>query len=135
MDWLVFKNPSVAPLIQAVQAGSLTWIGIAAMKSELLHVLGRGIAANYGPDLDQIEQEFARWCRVIEREPLPAIRLVCRDKDDQMFIDLALAEQATWLISRDRAVLALAKRARRVGLAILTPEAWIRQQAVVSAAE
>ncbi|WP_310384090.1 putative toxin-antitoxin system toxin component, PIN family, partial [Roseateles sp.] len=62
-------------------------------------------------------------------EPLPAIRLVCRDKDDQMFIDLALAEQAGFLISKDRAVLALAKRARRVGLAIMTPEAWIKQQA------
>ncbi len=128
MDWLVFKNPSVAPLAQAVQSGALSWIGLAAMKAELLHVLGRGIAANYGPDLVWIDQAFAQWCQPIERVPLPAIRLVCRDKDDQMFIDLALAEQASYLISKDRAVLALAKRARRVGLSIMTPEAWIRQQ-------
>jgi hypothetical protein len=129
MDWMVFKNQSVAPLILAVQSQTLIWIGLAAMKAELLHVLGRGIAASYDPDLVFIEQEFARWCRLIDREPLPAIRLVCRDKDDQMFIDLALAEQASFLISRDRAVLALAKRARRVGLAIMTPEAWLKQQA------
>jgi predicted nucleic acid-binding protein len=129
MDWLVFKNKSVEPLILAVQSNTLTWIGLAAMKSELLHVLGRGIASSYDPDLVLIEQEFERWCHLIDREPLPAIRLVCRDKDDQMFIDLALAEQASHLISRDRAVLALAKRARRVGLAIMTPEAWIKQQA------
>jgi predicted nucleic acid-binding protein len=131
MDWLVFKNPSVAPLMHAVQSGALSWIGLAAMKAELLHVLGRGIAANYGPDLVWIDQAFAQWCQPIEREPLPAIRLVCRDKDDQMFIDLALAEQASYLISKDRAVLALAKRARRVGLAIMTPEAWIKQHTVV----
>ncbi|MDC8773288.1 PIN domain-containing protein [Paucibacter sp. hw8] len=127
MDWLVFNNQSVAPLIQAVQTQALRWIGLAAMKAELLHVLGRGIAASYGPDLVLIDQEFARWCHLIEKDPLPAVRLVCRDKDDQMFIDLALAEQASFLISRDRAVLALAKRARRAGLAIMTPEAWIKQ--------
>ncbi|MFT7776961.1 putative toxin-antitoxin system toxin component, PIN family [Roseateles sp.] len=51
-------------------------------------------------------------------------RLVCRDPDDQKFIDLALAARARWLISRDKAVLALAKRARLRGLAILTPERW-----------
>lgn len=126
MDWLVFKNQSVAPLILAVQSQALSWIGLAAMKAELLHVLGRGIAASYSPDLVLIEKEFACWCHLIDRDPLPAIRLVCRDKDDQMFIDLALAEQASYLISRDRAVLALAKRARRVGLSIMTPEAWIK---------
>ncbi|MCV2368169.1 PIN domain-containing protein [Roseateles oligotrophus] len=129
MDWLVFKNKSVMPLIESVQAGALSWIGLTAMKAELLHVLGRGIASSYGPDLALIDEAFARWCRVIDHAPLPAIRLVCRDKDDQMFIDLALSERAQYLISKDRAVLALAKRARRAGLAILTPEAWVKQQA------
>lgn len=128
MDWLVFKNPGVAPLVIAVQSGSLVWIGLPAMKAELLHVLGRGVAAAYAPDMMLIDHEFARWCRPIEQVPLPAIRLVCRDPDDQMFIDLALAEDAKWLISRDRAVLALAKRAGRLGLSIVTPEIWIKRQ-------
>jgi putative PIN family toxin of toxin-antitoxin system len=128
MDWLIFKNPSVAPLIQSLQAGQMIWIGLPAMKAELLHVLGRGIAANYAPDLTLIDHEFDRWCHLIASPPLPAVRLVCRDKDDQMFIDLALAEQAKWLISRDRAVLALSKRAGRAGLSILTPENWAKQQ-------
>lgn len=128
MDWLVFKNASVTPLIHAVQQGSLTWIGLPDMKAELLHVLGRGIAASYAPDTALVDREFGRWCQVVDAHPAPAVRLKCRDPDDQMFIDLALAEQARWLISRDRAVLALAKRARPFGLSILTPEAWIKQQ-------
>ena len=127
MDWLVFKNPGVMPLFQAIQTKELSWIGLPAMKAELLHVLGRGIASTYNPNLAWIEQAFTQWCQLIEREPLPAIRLVCKDKDDQMFIDLALAEKTSYLISKDRAVLALAKRARRVGLFIMTPEAWIKQ--------
>ena len=128
MDWLVFKDARVAPLVQALEAGTLRWIGHPKMLGELLHVLGRGIAADYAPNLAAIERSFSEYCRMIEAAPAPAVRLVCRDPDDQMFIDLALAEKARWLISRDRAVLALAKRARVYGLEILTPEAWLKKQ-------
>ncbi|WP_077036610.1 putative toxin-antitoxin system toxin component, PIN family [Pelomonas sp. KK5] len=128
MDWLVFKDPRALPLADALLTGRIRWIGQLAMLAELKHVLGRGVAAAYAPDLDLIERTFAERCEMIEREPAPAVRLVCRDKDDQKFIDLAIAEQAAWLISRDRAVLALAKRARAHGLAIGTPEAWLKSQ-------
>ena len=128
MEWLVFKDAKVAPLVQALGAGLIRWIGSPAMLGELRHVLGRGIAAKFAPDLPLIEQAFAQHCLTIDAPPLPAVRLVCRDPNDQMFIDLAVAERAHWLISRDRDVLALAKRARAVGLAILTPEAWSKQQ-------
>jgi len=125
MDWLVFKNPTVNPITRRVESGAIRWVGLMAMREELLHVLGRGIGASYAPDLDYIVSQFERHCELVDTMPPPAVRLVCRDKDDQMFIDLALAAGARWLISRDRAVLALAKRAARVGLEILTPEKWM----------
>jgi putative PIN family toxin of toxin-antitoxin system len=128
MDWLVFKDARIATLVQWIETGRLRWIGRPAMLDELRHVLGRGVAAAYAPDLTVIEQAFARHCSILDQEPAPAVRLVCRDPDDQMFIDLALAGRARWLISRDRDVLALAKRARVLGLEILTPEAWLKQQ-------
>ena len=56
-----------------------------------------------------------------------ALRMRCTDPDDQTFIDLALSRGAQWLLSRDRAVLKLAKRARVLGLHILTPAAWAAQ--------
>jgi len=124
MDWLVFKDPMVEPLVQAITAGRLRWIGRPAMLDELRHVLARGIAASYKPDLCLIEETFAQQCTMIAAEPLPALRLLCRDKDDQKFIDLALSAGAGWLFSRDRAVLALAKRARVLGLEIVTPAGW-----------
>lgn len=128
MDWLVFDDARARPLVAALRAGRLRWIGRPAMLDELKHVIGRGVAAAYGPNLALIEQAFAEHCEMVEHEPAPAVRLVCRDKDDQKFIDLAIAEQAAWLISRDRAVLALAKRARLAGLEIGTPEAWLKAQ-------
>ena len=53
-----------------------------------------------------------------------ATRLRCTDADDQKFIDLALGYGARWLLSRDRAVLKLARRAQPLGLAVMTPDAW-----------
>lgn len=126
MDWLVFRDARIAPLVEAITGARLRWIATPAMHAELLHVLGRGVAASWAPDLTAINVAFERWRYLIGSPAPPAVRLVCRDPDDQMFIDLALAERARWLISRDRAVLALAKRARPHGVEILTPEAWLR---------
>ncbi|MCV2351053.1 putative toxin-antitoxin system toxin component, PIN family [Paucibacter sp. Y2R2-4] len=125
MDWLVFKNPAVSPIVERVESGALRWLGLMNMREEMLHVLGRGIASSYGPDLEYIVRMFEQHCHLMASVPPPAVRLVCRDKDDQMFIDLALASGSRWLISRDRAVLALAKRAAKVGLEVLSPEKWI----------
>ena len=133
MDWLVFGDASVQPMVAKLEAGKLRWIGRPAMLDELRHVLGRGVAARYRPDLAAIEARFAQHCKQIDFEPAPAVRLVCRDRDDQKFIDLAIAAQARWLFSRDRAVLALAKRARSFGLEIVTPAAWSRQLAQAAA--
>ncbi|MDN3544380.1 MAG: putative toxin-antitoxin system toxin component, PIN family [Roseateles asaccharophilus] len=126
MDWLVFREASIEPLVQAVSDGSLSWIGHPDMLAELRHVLGRGVAAAWAPDLTEIEACFERLCEMQAQTPAPAVRLLCRDPDDQIFIDLALAAGARWLVSRDRAVLALARRARKLGLEILTPAAWIK---------
>ena len=126
MDWLVFNDPRVQALTTAVTSGRLCWLVAPAMRDEIRHVLGRGVAASYAPDLAFIEAQFdahAHLVDTIDPQPL-AGRLVCRDPDDQKFIDLALAAGARWLISRDKAVLALAKRARPRGLAIVTPERW-----------
>lgn len=127
MDWLVFKEPSIQPLVSCIEAKELRWIGVPAMKAELLHVLGRGIAASFAPDLGLIEEKFTQLCE-LRQQPAPAVHLRCRDSDDQVFIDLAVAEGARWLVSRDRAVLALRKRASRAALEIVSPQAWIQQR-------
>ena len=126
MDWLVFRDARVAVLTDAVTAGALRWLVAPAMRDEIRHVLGRGIAARYSPDLAFIEAQFDAHAHPIDEVPQQPLagRLVCRDPDDQKFIDLALATGARWLISRDKAVLALAKRAKLRGLAIVTPERW-----------
>ena len=48
-------------------------------------------------------------------EVAPRVRYICKDADDQKFIDLAVAHQAL-LISKDKAVLTMARRLRTLGV-------------------
>jgi predicted nucleic acid-binding protein len=125
LDWLVFANPAVRSIAQAVESGRLRWVATIEMRAELAEVLRRGLPRDPLLDADRI---WSTWsaCAHIEDNPPPAplaAPLRCTDPDDQKFIDFAL-HRADWLITRDRAVLRLARRALPRGLAILTPEAW-----------
>ena len=125
LDWLVFRNSRCEPLVQAIEEGQLRWLVTEPMRDELAHVLGRGVVDAWSPDGLQL---WESWHRLSETVPLPVIggdslRLRCTDPDDQKFIDLAVSS-AQWLISRDRAVLKLARRAQRLGVQIVTPERW-----------
>lgn len=125
-DWLVFGQPGVQPLADAVQRGAVRWLVTPAMLDELAHVLARGVLARWQPDPAAVLATCRRLalCRPAPVPQGDALRLRCRDADDQKFLDLALAEPATWLVSRDKALLSLARRAGRLGLAIVKPEAW-----------
>jgi predicted nucleic acid-binding protein len=125
LDWLVFGHPC-GPAIEArLRAGTARWIASAQLQEELAHVLGRGGFSRWQPDAATIAAAWARHANLLPApEPPVARHLRCTDADDQKFIDFALAHQAT-LLSRDRAVLKLARRARLLGFAILSPEQWL----------
>jgi uncharacterized protein len=135
LDWLVFRHPVAEVLGRAIEGGRLRWLVNSALRDELAHVLARGVLDRWQPDSVALWQAWERCATPCP--PLPpdgdALRLRCRDPDDQKFIDLALAHQARWLVSRDRDLLVLARRARRLGLAVLTPEAWQRTTTEVPA--
>lgn len=126
LDWLVFRDSRCAALGEALAAGSVQWCASAAMREELAHVLGRGVAQAWRPDFAAL---WAQWQRNCVELPTPgpwppATQLRCTDVDDQMFIDFSLVHGARFLLSRDRAVLKLARRASRLGLSIMTPSDW-----------
>jgi putative PIN family toxin of toxin-antitoxin system len=124
LDWLLFRDPSTARLEEALHARRLEWIAEAGGLQELRYVLGRAMLARYQPDRDRVEAVLAEHCQLLPTPPERQHPLICRDPDDQRFIDLALHAGAVWLLSRDRAVLALAKRAKPRGLQIISPLRW-----------
>ena len=130
LDWLVFRNPGCVPFVQALAGGELRWLATAAMREELAHVLARAVAAAWKADHEAVWSAWDRHATVV-----PAVvasgamsRLRCTDAEDQKFIDLALGHPARWLLSRDRAVLKLARRSREFGVEIVTPERWTQLQ-------
>jgi len=124
LDWLVFRDLSTAHLARSLDAGSLQWLTCKPMRDELEHVLDRGVAAAWHPDRELIAQAFARLACVVDAPPPSGSPLRCSDPDDQIFIDLALASGARWLLTRDRALLRLARKARERGLVVQRPVDW-----------
>jgi len=132
LDWLLFRNSGCDALNAALVAGDVRWIASAAMREELAHVLARGTLEKWRPDLAALWARWDRHCTEVPAAPPlgPAAALRCSDPDDQKFIDLAVACNARWLLSHDRAVQRLARQLLDRGVTVTTPAAWLLLQAV-----
>ncbi len=135
LDWLYFRDRRCAALAQAVTTGRVRWIASTAMRDEIEHVLDRGSLGDRWPDgAASVRDGWQRWAAMVDADARAAPQaLRCTDSDDQKFIDLALDVHATALLSADRAVLRLARRAIAWGLAITTVERWRLEPANVVA--
>lgn len=124
LDWLVFRDASTAALGAAVDAGAARWLATGAMRDELTTVIARGGFARWEPDVDAVLAAWDRCVVAAEQSP-PAPGWNCTDPDDQKFLDLAVHARAAALLTRDRALLAFARRAAPLGLWIGPPAAWL----------
>lgn len=123
LDCLVFDDREAKPL-RAALGPRLQAVASPRMRAELQAVLGRAPIAANQPAAEMALASFDSLVHLVADEA-PATPLRCSDPADQMFLDLACAVGARWLLSRDRALLKLARRADRLhGIAILTPAAF-----------
>ncbi len=132
LDWLAFEDPRLAPLAAAHAAGELAILACERARAELLDVLAREKIAlqvraartRRGlPDYASVAivQRFDSLATVVACAP--RCTLSCTDPDDQHLIDLAVHHRVAWLLTRDRAVLALSRKARaHYGVQIAPPE-------------
>lgn len=128
LDWLVFDDPQVAPLRAACETGAAEVFIDASCAEELRRVLAYPLRKSV---LEEAAREAAmRRCLALAKQAeapagtLPPLPL-CRDADDQKFLELARAARADALLTKDRALLELARRKYAwIGFRILTPQAW-----------
>jgi predicted nucleic acid-binding protein len=128
LDWLVFREPAVQPLASRLEAGAVRWLLAPTLADELMQVLERPFLARWMSDLSGVRAAVARWAHRVDDPPpvgRPDIHPRCRDVDDQKFIDVGLHHRAAWLVTRDRALLALARTTRSRGLWVVTPAQWV----------
>jgi uncharacterized protein len=125
LDWLVFDDPAVMPLKSASSDGVVR----IAINAACLEELGRVLAyPEFELDAGTRNGLFTQVRSCTYRvdtmllSPLPP----CADPDDQKFLELARDAQADWLITKDKALLSLAKKSfDGTGFKIATPEQWL----------
>lgn len=124
LDWLVFSDPSAARIASAVTSGAVTWLATEGILAEAMRMFAHPSLQRWRPDVDAASVTCQRHARVVVAPCAPPAWPRCTDPDDQPFVDLAIAERAHWLVSRDRALLKLRRRVARFGVAVVTPEDW-----------
>ena len=124
LDWLVFRDDSATPWVEAIEGGRMRWLSCPRMRHELLRTLNYSALARWQPDSEHVLTSFDRWSIACPTPGPSVVNPACTDTDDQVFIDLALAEGAQWLLTHDRALLKLARRLLARGVHVVTPARW-----------
>ena len=116
IDILVFDDAATRPILAALERGALHAVIESRCLAELEHVLDYPQFLARAVDKSATLASVARLASFAQPQstlasglPLPK----CKDRDDQKFLELAHAAKADWLVSKDRALLKLNKRAAR----------------------
>lgn len=121
LDIYLFQDPKVVTVHERLVTGQMRWIATQRMRDELARVLAyphieRWMSYHQCDAGSVLEKVDPLWTPVADAAPAPA-SLRCRDRDDQIFIDLALAHGAL-LLSKDREVLRLQRRLGAHGVTV-----------------
>jgi putative PIN family toxin of toxin-antitoxin system len=127
LDWLVFADPGLAPLRAAFEAGRIEIFIDEPCEAELARVLGYPLqkrtldAAKQAACLAECRRIAKRIVRAEGQEAQTgqsalAVLPKCRDADDQKFLEAAAAAGADVLVTKDGALLDLARAVEKRGL-------------------
>ncbi|MBK7664829.1 MAG: putative toxin-antitoxin system toxin component, PIN family [Sterolibacteriaceae bacterium] len=135
LDLLFWNDPAATPLIDAFGEGSARAITDTRCFEELQQVLRLD---RFELDLTAQQALALRYrdiCQWHDTPAMPARSLPrCKDPDDQKFLELALSADADLLVTKDKALLALARRRQALGrLAIVAPQFAVRRLAAQAA--
>ncbi|MGO4474629.1 putative toxin-antitoxin system toxin component, PIN family [Massilia sp. 2TAF26] len=127
LDLFVFRDPRWAGLLAALESGAVQAVTRADCREEYLYVLHYPHLPLDDSTRPDAAARFDALIRVVAPDSR-AIRLpVCTDRDDQKFLEIARDADAAILITKDKALLKLAKKTAREGLyRIMTPDAWVK---------
>jgi len=130
LEWLVFRDAPACGLGAAIHSGGLRWLASPRMLAELRAVLSRPLAPRWNDAREHaLTIEVSQWAFMCAEPTVASHPLVCRDPDDQVFIDLAREHHPAVLLTRDRALLALRRRAAPFGIVIDTAASWWQRAA------
>lgn len=122
LDLFFFRDPG-AHALEAILESPL-W-GVARCEqtdAELSAVLQRPQFSSSAAQRSRLLESLRAWqARTTLFALLAQAPCRCRDPHDQKFLDLAFSARADALLTKDKALLALDRKTRRLGLQILPP--------------
>lgn len=125
LDLFVFRDPAVAALREALDSGAVIGTTSQACRSEWERVLAYPLLRMDEAARAAMLAEYDTVMKAADAREFDFVLPRCADPDDQKFLELAAACGARWLLSRDDALLKLARRTKREGwFEILAPGAW-----------
>lgn len=127
LDLFVFHDPRWACLLAALESGELQAVTRADCRDEYRIVLHYSHLPLDESSRPAAASRFDALISVVAPDS-KAIRLpVCSDRDDQKFLELARDAGADVLLTKDKALLKLARKTAQAGLfRIMSPEAWVK---------
>ena len=118
LDLLVFKDPSAEPLRLMLDAKIVDAVRSEASMLELVDVIQRPIFKLSQQEQEMILQAWESLTRLLENTAIESAPFICRDLDDQIFLDMAYSIRPAVLFSKDLRVLELRVSAKGHGVEI-----------------
>lgn len=127
LDLFVFKDPRWAGLLAALESGAVEAVTRADCRDEYLVVLHYKHLPLDETSRPLSAARFDALIKVVAPEPKLVRLPVCTDKDDQKFLEVARDAGAEILITKDKALLKLARKTAQAGMfRIMVPEGWMK---------
>ncbi|MEK0427981.1 MAG: hypothetical protein RL001_508 [Pseudomonadota bacterium] len=132
LDLFMFRDPRWQVLLESLICGEIEAFTRHDCRREFELVLAydkmKLSAESQAAILTEFDQRIRPYAssEKIEAGAMAGGLPVCKDSDDQKFLELALACEADVLITKDKALLKLARKTARNGqFKILAPQAWL----------
>jgi putative PIN family toxin of toxin-antitoxin system len=121
LDLFLFEDAAAAALAAALAGGHVRAVRNQAIDTELRDILARPLlVARCAPEA--LRERLEKWLLATTcLEAVEAAPWQCRDPQDQKFLDLAYIAKASYLFTKDRALLDVDRKSRHAGLRILEP--------------
>ena len=129
LDILVFDDERAHPLRAALENSLFKAVATPKTIEEFVDVISR---AQFNLSEEQqlaVLDQWKQWSSLVDDASLLTAPWKCKDRDDQVFINLAFTLKPSTLISKDKQVLKIAKRAQKEGILITSDhEAFLKQE-------
>ena len=127
LDLFVFQDPRWDALLAALESGAVEAVTRADCREEYLVVLHYKHLPLDEASRPLSAARFDALIKVVAPDAQQVRLPVCTDRDDQKFLEIARDAKADILVTKDKALLKLARKTAQAGMfRIMVPEAWLK---------